>query len=69
MAREKTLEEKIEYIRQLRPIDDVFFEVLSQDPAVVEEMLRTILEDPSLVVESVHTQDTLTKKQSRKPPH
>ena len=54
MAKEKTLEEKIEFIRQLRPIDDVFFEVLSQDPAVVEEMLRTILEDPRLVVESVH---------------
>ena len=59
MAKEKTLEEKIEFIRQLRPIDDVFFEVLSQDPAVVEEMLRTMLEDPRLVVESVHTQDTL----------
>ena len=56
---EKSLEEKLQYIRQLRPIDDVFFEVLSQDTAVIEEMLRTILEDPSLVVESVHTQDTL----------
>ena len=56
---EKSLEEKLQYIRQLRPIDDVFFEVLSQDPAVVEEMLRTILEDPQLVVENVHTQDTL----------
>lgn len=65
MAREKTLEEKIEYVRELRPIDDAFFELLSQDPAVVEEMLRTILEDPGLVVNGVESQETIANVYGR----
>lgn len=65
MAREKTLEEKIEYVKELRPIDDAFFELLSQDPAVVEEMLRTILEDPGLVVNGVESQETIANVYGR----
>lgn len=51
-----TTEQKIANIQKLRPIDDIFFEVLARNPRVCEEMLRTILEDKELVVESVITQ-------------
>lgn len=51
-----TNEQKKEKVRNFRPIDDVFFEVLAQNPAVCQEMLRTILEDDNLVVNSVITQ-------------
>ena len=50
---ELTLEQKREKVRDLRPIDDVFFEVLASKPAVCQEMLRTILEDPGLIVKDV----------------
>ncbi len=53
-----TAEEKLERIRELRPIDDVFFEALASNPRVCEEMLRTILEDPELVVLEVTTQSS-----------
>ncbi|MBQ7918742.1 MAG: PD-(D/E)XK nuclease family transposase [Lachnospiraceae bacterium] len=53
---ELTNEEKREKVRDFRPIDDVFFEVLAQNPKVCEEMLRTLLEDESLEVISVITQ-------------
>ncbi len=59
MAREKTLEEKIQYVQELRPIDDAFFEVLSQDILVVQEMLQTILEDPHLIVKEALPQETI----------
>ena len=51
-----TEQQKQERIRDLRPIDDVFFEVLARNVSVCQEMLRTILEDDSLVVTSVITQ-------------
>lgn len=51
-----TEQQKKEKVRDLRPIDDVFFEVLAQNIPVCQEMLRTILEDDSLVVTSVITQ-------------
>lgn len=51
-----TEEQKREKVRDLRPIDDVFFEVLAQNVSVCQEMLRTILEDEKLVVTSVVTQ-------------
>lgn len=41
---------KKEKVRNLRPIDDVFFEVLAKNKEVDEEILRTILEDPDLIV-------------------
>lgn len=51
-----TEQQKKEKIKNLRPIDDVFFEVLAQNTDVCQEMLRTILEDDCLVVASVVTQ-------------
>ena len=45
-----TTHEKIQKIQAMRPIDDIFFEVLSENPKVCEEMLRTILDDPKLIV-------------------
>ena len=48
-----TLQEKIDKVKDLRPIDDVFFEVLAQNVDVCQEMLRVILEDKALIVESV----------------
>ena len=54
-----TAEEKFERVRDLRPIDDVFFEVLASDKAVCQEILRTILEDDQLIVERVVPQSSL----------
>lgn len=51
-----TKQQKQEKIRDLRPIDDVFFEVLARNTSVCQEMLRTILEDHHLVVTNVITQ-------------
>ena len=53
-----TLDERIEKIKDLRPIDDVFFEVLAQDKEVCEEMLRTIMEDDLLAVSDVTVQSS-----------
>ena len=50
---ELTLEEKQARVRDLRPIDDVFFEVIASDTLVCEEILRTILEDGKLTVQNV----------------
>lgn len=55
-----TLEEKIQRIKDFRPIDDVFFELLAENPAVCEEIIRTILEDEDLVV-----LDTITQSSKR----
>lgn len=53
-----TLEEKREKIKELRPIDDVFFEALADDIKVCQEILRVILEDPKLTVEDVIVQSS-----------
>ena len=55
---EMTLEEKLEKVKNFRPIDDVFFEVLTQNKAVCQEILRTILEDKDLLVEDVIAQSS-----------
>lgn len=49
-------EEKIAAIKELRPIDDVLFEPLAQEPGVCEEILQTILEDKKLKVMDIVTQ-------------
>ncbi len=49
-------QQKKEKVKNLRPIDDVFFEVLAQNPEVCQEILRTILEDDKLIVTDVITQ-------------
>ena len=56
--KELTLEEKLNRVKDLRPIDDVFFEVLTDDTGVCEEILRVILEDPGLTVEDVVVQSS-----------
>lgn len=55
---ELTLEEKQEKVKDFRPIDDVFFEVLSENAKVCEEILQTILEDPHLEVADVIVQSS-----------
>jgi len=51
-------ESRIEKVMDFRPIDDVFFEVLAQKTEVCEEILRVILEDEKLIVNSVITQSS-----------
>ena len=51
-----SLEEKVEKVKDLRPIDDVFFEVLADDIPFCQEMLRILLEDENLVVKDVIVQ-------------
>ena len=53
-----TLEEKKEQVRNFRPIDDTFFEVLADDVGVCQEMLRIILEDEKLIVKDVIVQSS-----------
>lgn len=55
----QTFEEKKEQIKNFRPIDDVFFEVLAKNIRVCEEMLRVFMEDPKLTVQEVHTQNSI----------
>ncbi len=58
MSNKLTLEEKRAKVRDFRPIDDVFFELLASNKEVCEEILRTILEDNELVVEDVIVQSS-----------
>ena len=52
------LQEKQEKVKDLRPIDAVFFEVLAKNTAVYQEILRVILEDDALIVIQVITQSS-----------
>ena len=58
MDNQLTLEQKKRKVQDFRPIDDVFFEVLANDVPFCEELLRTILEDPKLVVNDVIVQSS-----------
>lgn len=53
-----SLEEKEEKVKDLRPIDDVFFEVLADDIDFCQEMLRILLEDENLIVKDVIVQSS-----------
>lgn len=55
----KTYDEKEAYVAELRPIDDVFFELLAEDIAFCQEILRVILEDGKLTVMDVVVQSAL----------
>ena len=46
-------------VKKLRLIDDVLFQKLAEDKLVVQEMLRIILEDPSLEVIAVTPQNSI----------
>lgn len=58
MRDEITIEEKVERVRDFRPIDDAFFEVLANDISFCQEMLRILLNDESLIVEDVIVQSS-----------
>ena len=49
-------EEKRKRVQEFRPIDDTFFEVFANDVDVCQEILRVILQDPNLEVETVSVQ-------------
>lgn len=51
-------QEKLDRVKNLRPIDDVFFEVLAQNKEVCQEILQTILQDTQLIVKEVTIQST-----------
>lgn len=53
-----TLEEKMERVKNLRPIDDIFFEVLASNTEVCEEIVQTILEDKKITVDDVIVQSS-----------
>lgn len=53
-----SLEEKRKKVQDLRPIDDVFFEVLADDTDFCQEILRVILEDENLTVTDVIVQSS-----------
>lgn len=53
-----TLEQKKQKVKDFRPIDDVFFEVLANDIAFCQEILRVVLEDDGLVVNDVIVQSS-----------
>jgi predicted transposase/invertase (TIGR01784 family) len=54
-----TNEEKIERIKQLRLIDDMFFEVFGHCREAVEELIRVILQDERIVVQDSLVQSSL----------
>lgn len=58
MSKNLSYEEKLARVRDFRPIDDVFFELLASNKEVCEEILRTILEDVELTVEDVIVQSS-----------
>lgn len=53
------LQQYHDQIQALRPMDDVFFEVLIQQPGVCEEMLRVLLDCPDLIVLDIHAQHSI----------
>ena len=55
----------MEFVQKLRPIDNAFFPVLGQDPGVMEEILRVILNDNTLTVERVIAEYTLPNLSGR----
>ena len=53
-----TIEEKHKRVKEFRPIDDAFFEVLATDIDFCQEMLRILLDDEKLIVEDVIVQSS-----------
>lgn len=58
MIKQLTEQQKKDKVKDFRPIDDVFFEVLAANKEVCEEILRTILEDSGLIVNDVIVQSS-----------
>ena len=59
MVKHSSHSRTLEFVQKLRPIDNAFFPVLGQDPGVMEEILRVILNDDTLTVEKVIAESTL----------
>lgn len=59
------LQSDIEKIKRFRPIDDSFFQKLAEDPEVMEEILRVILDDKKLEVVEVTPQNNIKNLQGR----
>ena len=53
------LQQYHDQIQALCPMDDVFFELLIQQPYVCQEMLRVLLDCPKLIVLDVHAQHSI----------
>ena len=53
------LQQYHDQIQALCPMDDVFFEVLIQQPGVCEEMLRVLLDCSELIVLDIHAQHSI----------
>ena len=58
MIKQLTEQQKKDKVKDFRPIDDIFFEVLAANKEVCEEILRTILEDSGLIVNDVIVQSS-----------
>jgi len=58
-------EENKARIQEFRPIDDVFFEVMVQSTDVCEEIVQTILKDPTVSVLKVSPQNSVRNLQGR----
>ena len=65
MVKQSSHSRTMEFVQKLRPIDNAFFPVLGQDPGVMEEILRVILNDDTLTVEKVIAEYTLPNLSGR----
>ena len=65
MVKRSSHSRTMEFVQKLRPIDNAFFPVLGQDPGVMEEILRVILNDNTLTVEKVIAEYTLPNLSGR----
>ena len=65
MVKHSSHSRTLEFVHKLRPIDNAFFPVLGQDPGVMEEILRVILNDDTLTVEKVIAEYTLPNLSGR----
>ena len=65
MVKHSSHSKTLEFVQKLRPIDNAFFPVLGQDPGVMEEILRVILNDDTLTVEKVIAEYTLPNLSGR----
>lgn len=54
-----------EKVKMLNPIDDTFFQVMAEDKRVCQEILRTVLGEPELIVMETKPQRELRNLQGR----
>lgn len=52
-------------VRRMNPIDDDFLRKMAEDKSFCEEIIRTILEEPTLMVTDVKSQDSIKNLQGR----